>query len=451
MIRSDTYVTPLGGIVRRAPFAGSPTVGVRGLRTQQRILDAALAAFGEASYHGCSIDRITTLAGCSRPAFYQYFANKEAVFHALAGQVARQVSASTESLDPLTADPRGWTALRAWVARYAEIHARYAPVFQALETDDELAALARHTGDETIARINTRLATTTLPARQLDTVVRLLLECLNHTLDVGGLLGSTEPAAFPAERLEIAITDIVHRTLFGLHVDVNVHPLAQHEPAQYPVAALESRPETLDMIRRQGAAGRNGASAPGNRALDAVLTAGRRVFVERGYHNTRVDDLVAAAGVSRGAFYRCFRNKEDLARALTARAVRAVGTAVLDMPDLMALDGAPGRATLRRWLADYHDAHLHEAMMLRVWVDAALQHAALRAESAPLLDWGRRRMAHALRPRSFGDVEHEAIVFVALLGVFGARPRPTADLDAAARIIERGFLGRAEPAGSERQ
>ena len=30
--------------------------------------------------------------------------------------------------------------------------------------------------------------------------------------------------------------------------------------------------------------------------------------------------------------------------------------------------------------------------MLRVWVDAALQDPALRAESAPLLDWGRRRM-----------------------------------------------------------
>ena len=62
--------------------------------------------------------------------------------------------------------------------------------------------------------------------------------------------------------------------------------------------------------------------------------------------------------------------------------------------------------------------------MLRVWVDAALQDPALRAESAPLLDWGRRRMARYLRPRGFGDVDIEAVVMVALLGVFGARPRP---------------------------
>jgi hypothetical protein len=78
--------------------------------------------------------------------------------------------------------------------------------------------------------------------------------------------------------------------------------------------------------------------------------------------------------------------------------------------------------------------------MLRVWVDAAHQDPALRAESAPLLDWGRRRMARQLQPREFGDVEMEAVVMVALFGVFGARPRSTAGIDAAALIIERGLL-----------
>ena len=94
-------------VVRRAPFSDNPRVGARGQRTQHRILDAALRAFGEQGYHGCSIDRITKLARCSRVSFYQYFASKEDVFRQLAGQVARQVSASTEALDPLTADSRG--------------------------------------------------------------------------------------------------------------------------------------------------------------------------------------------------------------------------------------------------------------------------------------------------------------------------------------------------------
>ena len=93
-------------VVRRAPFSDNPQVGARGQRAQQRILDAALQAFGEDGYHDCSIDRITKLARCSRVSFYQYFANKEDVFRQLAGQVARQVSASTEALDPLTSDGR---------------------------------------------------------------------------------------------------------------------------------------------------------------------------------------------------------------------------------------------------------------------------------------------------------------------------------------------------------
>jgi hypothetical protein len=55
-----------------------------------------------------------------------------------------------------------------------------------------------------------------------------------------------------------------------------------------------------------------------------------------------------------------------------------------------------------------------------------------------------------LQPRRFGDLETEAVVMVALLGVFGARPRSAAAVDAAALIIERGLLGRVE-IGSEQQ
>ena len=80
--------------------------------------------------------------------------------------------------------------------------------------------------------------------------------------------------------------------------------------------------------------------------------------------------------------------------------------------------------------------------MMRVWVDAALQDPALRAESAPPLDWGRRRMSRYLRPRGFGEADMEAVVMVALLGVFGARERPAVDIEATAHIIERGLLGR---------
>jgi AcrR family transcriptional regulator len=425
-------------VVRRAPFSANPEVGARGQRTQQRILDAALQAFGERGYHGCSVDRIAKLARCSRVSFYQYFASKEEVFGHLAGQVARQVDASTEALDPLTADAAGWDAMRAWVARYAEIHERYEPVFHALETDAGLAAAARRTGEQTVVRFHSRLVTTDLPPRQLDRVIRLLLECLNHTLDTRGILVAAAPEAFPSDRVQVALTDVVHRTLFGRIADVNVHP-----PDGAPPPQLEAGDEMLEMLEtlRRGDEAFD-AEASANAAFGALLTAGHDVFVERGYHNTRVDDVVAAAGVSHGAFYRYFRNKDQLARILTTRAILAVGTAVVEIPELSTLDDPKGSAVLRRWLRRYHAAHVNEAAMLSVWIDAALQAPGLRAESAPLFDWGRRRMARYLSPRGFGDVAVDGLVLVALLAVFGARQRTAAEFDAATHIIERGLLGR---------
>ncbi len=421
-------------VVRRAPFSDNPRVGVRGQRTQQRILDAALRGFGEEGYHACSIDRITKLARCSRVSFYQYFASKEDVFRHLAGQVDRQLSASTEVLDPLTAGLEGWAATRGWVARYAEVYARYEPVFHAYETDDLLAAVAARTGDQTITWLRAKLVTTTLPPRQLDPVIRLLLQCLNHSLDVVGLLRSVEPADYPSERVESAITDVLHRTLFGLRADVNVH-----EPGGSPPRRLEFSSAMREWLQQDVALEPNDS---GNRALTALLTSGRDVFITRGYHNTRVDDLVAAAGVSHGAFYRYFRNKDELARILTARALRAVGTTLLEIPDVFAEPESSVKAVLRRWLRRYHAAQAPEAAMMRVWVDAALQAPALRAESAPPLDWGRRRMSRYLQRRGFGDADMEAVVMVALLGVFGVHQRSAADIEAAVHIIERGLLGR---------
>jgi AcrR family transcriptional regulator len=422
-------------VVRRAPFSDNPQVGARGQRTQQRIVDAALRAFGEEGYHGCSIDRITKLARCSRVSFYQYFASKEDVFRYLAGQVDRQLSASTEALDPLTHDIEGWTAMRAWVARYAEIYARYEPVFHAYETDEVLAAVAGRSGDQTIGRLRAKLMTTALPPRQLDPVIRLLLECLNHTLEVAGTLRSVAPAAYPSERVETAVTDVLHRTLFGVRTDVNVHAPSGPSPP-----ALEFSPTMLEWLQQDDDAREPNDS--GNRALTALLESGRDVFVTRGYHNTRVDDLVTAAGVSHGAFYRYFRNKDELARILTARAMRSVGGALIEIPDLFGQDGLAITGVLRRWLRRIHAAQASEAAMMRVWVDAALQDPALRAESGPPLDWGRRRLSRYLHQRGFGDVDMDAVVMVALLGVFGARERSAADVDAAAHIIERGLLGR---------
>ncbi len=402
---------------RRGPFANT-RIAARGQRTQQRIVDAALRVFTEDGYHRGSIERIAKLGGCSRVSFYQYFASKEDVFRHLVALVSRQLAASTDALDPLTAAADGRDAMRAWVGRYAEIYARYQPVFNAYAAGVD--------SGQNATRLHARLVDPALPDRRLDAVIRLLLECVTHTLDMSGVLDFAAPGAYPLARVYDAITDVVHRTLFGPVPGVNLAHRAGPAPPPLAFAPAERRRLRND-------------APPVRGACAALLASAPAVFVARGYHGTRVDDVVTAAGVSHGAFYRYFRDKAELARALNAGAVRGIGRTLTDLPDA----SADPRA-LRKWLRHYNAVHAQEAAVLRVWVDAALHDPVLKAESAPALDWGRRRMARFLHARTFGDADMDAVVLIALLGVFGARQRTAAEVAAAADVIERGLLARSE-------
>ena len=424
--------------VRRAPFSDNPQVGARGQRTQQRILDAALQAFGERGYHSTGIAQITKVAGCSRASFYQYFPDKEDVYLHLTGQVARQLSASIEAMRPVTADLAGWEAIRAWVGRHSDIYERYAPVFEAFQaaagSDEAVASGAARTVERNVGRLRSKLATTTLPPRKLDPVIALLMACMTRTHETARLLRSVTPAAYPPARVEDVLADVMHRALFGLRADVNVHPPAGDRPP-----AIGFGPAMRDALAQDAAA--PDLTAAGRRTLRALLDAGRDVFVRRGYHRTRVDDVVAAAGVSHGAFYRYFRGKDDLAHVLAVRAIRNVSTALTAVPDIARDDATTSRATLRRWLRQYNAKQATEAAMIEVWVDAAAEDPTLRHDSAAALDWGRRSLARVLAPRDFGDVDTEAVVMLSLLGAFGAREQPPEVVDAAAHIIEDGLLG----------
>jgi AcrR family transcriptional regulator len=424
-----------GAVVRRAPFSDNPLVGVRGQRTQQRILDAALKAFGEEGFHRCSIDTITRLAGCSRVSFYQYFAGKEDVFRHLEAQVARQLNASTDRLDPVSANEEGWEALRAWVARYAEIHDRYHAVFHA----NPLAAeVDTHLIDRSAYRdavgLRSRLVDAALPGRALDAVIELSRECLGRTLDDISTLRTVAGNAFRPDDVLDAYTDVVHRTLFGVRPGTNVHPRRGPRPARVGFGPVMRT--LLDENGSFGVAARQDGPSFG-----VLLHAAREVFIDRGFDGTRVDDIVEAAGVSHGAFYRYFRNKDELAHLLAADAMRTISATLVEMPD-PAVDGRGGRTALRRWLRAYNRAQAGQTALIRVWVDAARHDDSLAADSAAVIDWGRRQMARLLRPRGFGDVEVDALVMVALVDAFGVRERTDRVVEAAVEVIERGFLGR---------
>jgi AcrR family transcriptional regulator len=64
--------------------------------------------------------------------------------------------------------------------------------------------------------------------------------------------------------------------------------------------------------------------------IEAVLDAATEVFAARGYAQTRVEDIVAAAGVSRRTLYEDFESVEAILQAVYDRAVRINFTTIVE-------------------------------------------------------------------------------------------------------------------------
>jgi AcrR family transcriptional regulator len=84
----------------------------------------------------------------------------------------------------------------------------------------------------------------------------------------------------------------------------------------------------------------------------ALIEAARRLFVEKGYAETATPDIVAEAGVTRGALYHHFEDKKALFRAVLEREGEAVAAHIEDV----ALKGASARQALLLGASAYFDA-----------------------------------------------------------------------------------------------
>jgi AcrR family transcriptional regulator len=105
--------------------------------------------------------------------------------------------------------------------------------------------------------------------------------------------------------------------------------------------------------------------------LDAAVPA----LAEKGYHATRVDDIVRIAGVSHGTFYLYFANKDDLFRTLAERCADeadalAASLGVID-------EGPEGVAALRAWLAEFLAFYRRYGVVVRSWAENQVTDRAL--------------------------------------------------------------------------
>jgi AcrR family transcriptional regulator len=430
------------GVQRRSPFGENPEVGARGARTQQRILRAALEVFGRDGYQGCRVERITELAGCSRPSFYQYFSSKEDLFRQLAGEVARELFEGTERMGMVTPDDAGWQALRDWLGAHVDLYQAYWPVFVAFtaaEGSDELVAsgaarVGRRHGRMLAAHIDPRAFKGASP----EVVTGILLNAVNRANRYRQLLLLHAPGRAPErERLLDSLTEVLHRAMFGKAGGGRV----PHRPFRLPTApAAPVVPGTADATtRRLGPTGRH------TRAR--LVDAGATVFAAKGFHETRIDDIVAAAGTSHGTFYRYFESKDQVFRVVTGRSGRRIFGALATLPDLTAAFGTPTFSRrLRAWLDAYAVTYAEEGPIFRLWVEALAGDPELTDVTVQTMDVIRIALARFLEPRAFGDVEMDGFLLLAILDLTrwdrgAVAPADPASLDAVMAIIRRGFLG----------
>jgi AcrR family transcriptional regulator len=139
-------------------------------------------------------------------------------------------------------------------------------------------------------------------------------------------------------------------------------PRAVLAPAEIPLGDADAvgAPASKRVLRSQG-----------RRTMRKLLDAAMVAFDKRGYHATRVNDVVEIAKTSHGTFYLYFSNKEDLLRALVTEAgVHAQNLAdALDRPP--ELGGTPQWSDVRGWIAAYSDLWIRYAPLFRAWTALA--------------------------------------------------------------------------------
>jgi AcrR family transcriptional regulator len=155
-----------------------------------------------------------------------------------------------------------------------------------------------------------------------------------------------------------------------------------------------------------------------------ILRAAREVFARRGYHDAKIEDIGAEAGLSVGAVYYNFENKEDLFLALLddwrAELIRDVEGA-LGSADGAATDPAQLREDIRRAVEMLNPSR-EWRLLLFEFVSYAARNPDFRARfvegrrrfKSALTDLLEQRMAAARLPPGL-PAEHLAVIMMALV------------------------------------
>ncbi|BBU21114.1 TetR/AcrR family transcriptional regulator [Mycobacterium xenopi] len=438
-------------IVRRTSYGpSSPAVGVRGATTRTRITEVSLDLFGRLGFFDTSVDAIAKAAGVSRATLYQYFQGKDEIFLELLNECGSALFRVARRIGPLGPDDVGFDNLNWWLGEWSWVFDKYSTMFiqwtAVASSDTQVRPQITRFVRSYNHRIAERLAASGVCGIDPE-VAAMTMTALVHRLNLfvhtGRAYGRSLQAVVDTLSvfLQLMLFPGTPPAVFSsLHLHASTDPAAD-------LAAIEVPPEPgidgLSISDRTATLSKRAVNT-----VNALAAAGAEQFRARGYRSTSVDDIVEAANVARGTFYKYFSDKQDL---LTAVAAEIYSPAKTFAERIAHADPIDDESTLRRWLATYVDFYDRYSGCIDAWAEGTTDQPtviAIGENGQVLMDLGVARML-TRRPGTFAfDPIISALIVRALVTRV---PQAAADLpDPISRgavvellltCIRRGFFG----------
>jgi AcrR family transcriptional regulator len=350
--------------MRRAGYApANSVVGRRGLHTRQRIVARAGELFVARGYHGTSLDAIAKAVGGSRATIYQYFQSKEEIFVELSRHAEPAVLEHGGRLGYLGPDADGLHNLHEWLVEWATLYDKHAVVFLefpgigTIEAVPEINAGA--VSDKYADTITGKLREAGVAGIDAADAAAALIR-IAHMVNLyrfRGMFGLTSSSQ-TSTSLAIALQLLLFP---DTPADVTA-PLAAGSAPDEHIARVSDAVEHLELYE------------PDTMIMSPIrqdiLSAASRLFAERGYYSVAMEDIAAAAEISRATLYRHFGSRVKILGELSDGAVLASRYLAGELCHIA--EGGADIDALRRWLVRFV---LHERRfggVTRAWYDGTL-------------------------------------------------------------------------------
>lgn len=438
-------------ILRRASYGpSSPEVGSRGASTRNRITEVSLELFGRLGFFDTSVDAIAKAAGVSRATLYQYFRGKDEIFLELLNECGSALFRVARRIGPLGPDDVGFDNLHWWLGEWSWVFDKYSTMFiqwTAIASSDtkvrpQIVSFVRSYNHRVAERLGASGLTGIDPeaAAMMMTALVHRMNLLVHSEKSYGR-DTTAATDTLSVFLQLMLFPETPPTVFTKHrLHASTDPAADVAAIRVPpapdVAGLSISDRTARLSKRAIA------------TVNALADAGAAQFRANGYRRTSVDDIVEAAEVARGTFYKYFKDKQDL---LAAVGAEIYGAATSFAERITHVDPVADEAALRGWLTTYMTFYDRYSGCIDAWAEGTTDDPIVIAtgeNGQVLMDLG----AATMLSRRTSPYPYDPVAAALILRALVTRvPQASQDLpeqltdeqivDLLVTCVKRGFFG----------